>query len=467
MALLLIARIMAGKSVAGYRIFDTSANYFRDFPTQQMLTILRSKPAGFISNLGYDPTTRQIIGTNGGLERYCQLSSKTLKAVENPHSLVIICRQLHKSGLKSYQVVNALGKVGNAPEADIIAYETNKRGYIANGKIMERDGQKYISSIRGEYEVVEIDSALDRVGQSTQPSKPATQPAPKPAQPPQKPSASKYYAISPVITPQASQPKSPAETKSGFDLPPEVGSYFRYALKNIYPSGIGYDPANWSDQLADEYFKVRDRAECTASLVELYKNDADIIYLLYLLRENPSSAAYKQITAAQHIAMFINCKAPIPSHLSTLFRNEVYNLKSGILMTGILPKESLLYASNPPMNLLNLFKIPSLLSDFRKMFKTLTDSPGPALGTLANIIEILQAIELVYRLRNEVDSDASLKLTRSNNDLFNTLVYQPIADNGDVTSPETGALLEPDMLTVREILENFVTISNKHIMKRQ
>lgn len=128
------------KKIVGFRILELHSSDVKDYPYNAVKNVLLKKVAP-IEGLTLDNKTKEIKGSNGSLERYPALIGG------NPinRSLVI----LNSIDDKGYQVSSFNGKTAFATRSEVVAFAL-KAG-IANGKIVDKDGKKFISAISGTY----------------------------------------------------------------------------------------------------------------------------------------------------------------------------------------------------------------------------------------------------------------------------------------------------------------------------
>lgn len=148
MGLYLIASIYKDKkSILGYRMLDTNTNQTADVPVAGLINALQLKKAN-VENISLEGG--KIVGTNGAIDRYakCKADGTLLKSDKSP--LII----LNRIGSEGFTVCDYTGKVVKLRDKDVITY-AKTRG-IANGKIVEADGIEFVSSIIGNYPVIEL-----------------------------------------------------------------------------------------------------------------------------------------------------------------------------------------------------------------------------------------------------------------------------------------------------------------------
>ena len=137
-------------TLSGYRLFIFEKNKTVDASIADTIK--------FLSNRGIDTKNLKVSGgriryTNGNICRYAKINSKG-ELLTNTRPIIL----LQKIGNKGYQVCDYLGRVLNLENSKIIDY-AEKYG-IANGKIVNDNGNKYISSIRGNYIEMDVESEL-------------------------------------------------------------------------------------------------------------------------------------------------------------------------------------------------------------------------------------------------------------------------------------------------------------------
>lgn len=147
----MIANICNGankSNVIGYRLMNTETSEVIDVPTEQVKATMAKGTVTFenIANIG-----NIITGTNGILTRYPYIDLKTKNLVGAQYSPFIVLKRLGDAG---YVVVDGFGKTAKVRVDKAVEYA--KSFGIANGKVVEKDGIEFISSISGNYEVEEV-----------------------------------------------------------------------------------------------------------------------------------------------------------------------------------------------------------------------------------------------------------------------------------------------------------------------
>lgn len=136
------------KNITGFRILDADTKEVKDFDYRAVSNVLIKKLAP-IEGLCIDNRTKNIKGSNGALDRYPALyNGKPMN-----RSLVIL-NSIDDIG---YTVSSFNGKIVNALRSEVALF-ASKNG-IANGKVVEKDGKKFISAISGTYTNIPFDKS--------------------------------------------------------------------------------------------------------------------------------------------------------------------------------------------------------------------------------------------------------------------------------------------------------------------
>ena len=145
-----IAKIVNGNNTIGLRIADVEAKkiQYRDVPMASIKKVLECGGAT-IENVGI--LDGDVVGTNGSLER---LSSVDLNGKLIGRAPLVI---INKIGDAGYTIIDYKGTVKKARNEDVVAYA--KQFGIANGKVVVKDSIEFISSINGEYDVLEVSAS--------------------------------------------------------------------------------------------------------------------------------------------------------------------------------------------------------------------------------------------------------------------------------------------------------------------
>ena len=148
--LYLIATIKKdANNVVGYRIIDSAAvgkgKATKDVSVTELEKAMASKQ---IVLANAELKDGKVVTTNGALSRYTTINMNN--EVVGEASCVILCRIKPKN---DFVVVNFDGNAARLTNEQAI--EISSKVGIANGKIVERDGKKIVSSIVGEYPTIE------------------------------------------------------------------------------------------------------------------------------------------------------------------------------------------------------------------------------------------------------------------------------------------------------------------------
>lgn len=149
---MLIALIVRGKDIIKYRLIslDGQKAEVYDATENQIVTVIKNKSMD-ISNIRIQGG--KVKGYGAKLNRYAQLNENgQLTSEKSP--LVVINRIVKDGRVIGYKVSDYKGTVVNGKLDDVVNYAV-KNG-IANGKIVEKEGKKFISSILDEYSENEI-----------------------------------------------------------------------------------------------------------------------------------------------------------------------------------------------------------------------------------------------------------------------------------------------------------------------
>lgn len=104
----------------------------------------------------------KLVGSNGSIDRYTKMDYKTGKLLQKTQLVV-----LRKFGQSKYILCDGMGKVVKVSEKDMIDNIENGRFNIANGKLVNKDGNKYVCQISGQYDRVpdpeEENAKIDKI----------------------------------------------------------------------------------------------------------------------------------------------------------------------------------------------------------------------------------------------------------------------------------------------------------------
>lgn len=153
MGIFVIAVIKERKQTIGYRLLDTISGQTKDTGAKILSDVLK---AGKVNIENIEIKDNCIVGKNGSLDRYSVISRDG--KLSGSSNIVI----LEEIGTAGYKASNYSGTVGNYKTADIIRFAKQKKCGIANGKVVEKDGKEFISSIRGEYDEADIKREIEK-----------------------------------------------------------------------------------------------------------------------------------------------------------------------------------------------------------------------------------------------------------------------------------------------------------------
>lgn len=113
-----------------------------------------------VCNLKLGSDKEPFIGTNGVFGRYPKIG-RGIKHAKNECKYVVLCKDTIG---KNFIVSDASGKFGLMSDEQAISYAT-MFGF-ANGKVVEKDGKKFLSAIAGEYPVVNMSFNTEAAGKN-------------------------------------------------------------------------------------------------------------------------------------------------------------------------------------------------------------------------------------------------------------------------------------------------------------
>ena len=148
----LIAKLYRGKALIGYRLLDCESKKVKDIPYKGMITAMRKGAKVENAELHIDvDDSVEIVGTNGILSRYPNI----IDGKPDDVNKVIILERIEDKG---FIVCNCNGII-KCVKKEVLA--NSKVCSIANGKVVEKDGEFIVSSIKGEYDIVELNTAKE------------------------------------------------------------------------------------------------------------------------------------------------------------------------------------------------------------------------------------------------------------------------------------------------------------------
>lgn len=113
-----------------------------------------------VINLKLGSDKEPFVGTNGVFGRYPKIG-RGIKHSKNECKYVVLCKDTIG---KNFIVSDASGKFGLMSDEQAISYAT-MFGF-ANGKVVEKDGKKFLSAIAGEYPVVKMNFNTEAEGKN-------------------------------------------------------------------------------------------------------------------------------------------------------------------------------------------------------------------------------------------------------------------------------------------------------------
>ena len=148
----LIAKLYRGKALIGYRLLDCESKKVKDIPYKGMIIAMRKGAKVENAELHIDvDDSVEIVGTNGILSRYPNI----IDGKPDDVNKVIILERIEDKG---FIVCNCNGII-KCVKKEVLA--NSKVCSIANGKVVEKDGEFIVSSIKGEYDIVELNTAKE------------------------------------------------------------------------------------------------------------------------------------------------------------------------------------------------------------------------------------------------------------------------------------------------------------------
>lgn len=138
-------------AVIGYRLFDKQREIYMDKYAYMVAEFLRNG----LPVEGLELRDKKIVGSNGSLERYPVIVRERLVG-KSP--FIVLARLQYNGETVGYKVCDWRGITANVSLDEAIKYASIHG--VANGYIKEINGKYYLSSINGEYENIELKTAL-------------------------------------------------------------------------------------------------------------------------------------------------------------------------------------------------------------------------------------------------------------------------------------------------------------------
>lgn len=148
MALFMIATIKNGKQIVGLRLLDIESNETKDVRFEQVRQLVA---AGKVKVENLEVKNGVLVGVNGAIERYGTVGT-------GKQTITIIEAIRYEDKTIGFKVSDCNGSIKKLRLEQILSTGLD----IANGKIVERDGAKYISSINGEYQAMNVEKSSIR-----------------------------------------------------------------------------------------------------------------------------------------------------------------------------------------------------------------------------------------------------------------------------------------------------------------
>lgn len=129
------------KNIAGFRFMDSDTCQITDQPYDKVLGVARSQP-GLLRGIEYDPVKKELKGSNGAFDRY--------SAIIGNRIIKQTITVLNTVNGKHYHITNAVGKHDIVSDINLI--ELASKVGIANGKLVTKNGETFVSAISGNYD---------------------------------------------------------------------------------------------------------------------------------------------------------------------------------------------------------------------------------------------------------------------------------------------------------------------------
>ncbi len=161
MALFMIGRILINNQLVGVRLLDSEKGQTKDVPVEQIIQFVGS---GKVKIENIQVIDNKIVGINGSIERY--------GVIGQTQSITILSAIKNGDKVEGFKVSDCNGVIKNFRVDDIIKLD-EKGIKVANGRVCERDGKKYLSAINGEYEALDIREEAKKVNKEINEAKEA------------------------------------------------------------------------------------------------------------------------------------------------------------------------------------------------------------------------------------------------------------------------------------------------------
>lgn len=161
MALFMIGRILINNQLVGVRLLDSEKGQTKDVPVEQIIQFVGS---GKVKIENIQVIDNKIVGINGSIERY--------GVIGQTQSITILSAIKNGDKVEGFKVSDCNGVIKNFRVDDIIKLD-EKGIKVANGRVCERDGKKYLSAINGEYGALDIREEAKKVNKEINEAKEA------------------------------------------------------------------------------------------------------------------------------------------------------------------------------------------------------------------------------------------------------------------------------------------------------
>lgn len=149
MPIYMISRVMQKNKLTGIGLLDDKSNRYKVVSLQSVIQALKSNRFP-IENLMLD--RGELKGSNGSLARYPIVDVNG--SLRDNNSVIILNELTEREKTIGYTISDYKGTILKVKSQDLIKYIKTKG--VANGKLVYRDGNEFISSITGEYKKIDI-----------------------------------------------------------------------------------------------------------------------------------------------------------------------------------------------------------------------------------------------------------------------------------------------------------------------
>ncbi len=143
--------------IVGARVLNLESRDMSDLSIEQLIYALKKDVK--IRNLSLNSSGDKIDWIQGVSDRYPCICSETSQIIDNENSIIVLGKMKDKD---LYIVANYLGNVANIESSRLIEYGTHNT--LANCKIVTKKGNKYVASIAGEINEIDMEPEFDYNG---------------------------------------------------------------------------------------------------------------------------------------------------------------------------------------------------------------------------------------------------------------------------------------------------------------